>query len=138
VSGSVDFFIQDHLSEEAVVAFFNRQIPQGVESLECTNDKAALFLQFFEYDKGFSRSAGLAWGLPDLELDDIAIAAALAKEFSTQVLLQPQALQLPAGLEWCLVNSDGSFYAVNIVELDDGVAVRDDGNQINLSEVTNH
>ncbi|WP_415754413.1 hypothetical protein [Pseudomonas leptonychotis] len=134
MSGAVDFFIQSPASEEALVAFFNQHIPQGVESLECPNDKAAFFLQCFEYGNGFSRCAGLAWGLPDLALDDMAIAAALAREFSTQVLLQPQTLKLPAKLEWCLVDSNGSMHAVSIVELEDGVAVRDYGNQIKLSE----
>lgn len=138
MSGTVDFFIQSPTSEEALVAFFNQHIPQGVESLDCPNDKAALFLQFFEYDNGFSRSAGLAWGLPDVALDDMAIAAALAKEFSTQVLLQPQKLQLPVGFEWCMVDSIGSFHAVNIAELGDGVAVRGDSNQINQPEENNH
>jgi hypothetical protein len=138
MSGAVDFFIQAPASEEALVAFFNQHIPQSVESLDCPNDKAAVFLQCFEYDNGFSRSAGLAWGLPDLALDDMAIAAALAREFSTQVLLQPQTLQLPAGLEWCLVDSNGSFHAVNIVELEDSVEVRGYGSQINLPEDTNH
>lgn len=66
-------------------------------------------------------------------LDKEASAEALTK----QTLPIDQALQLPAGLEWCLVNSDGSLYAVNIVELDDGVALGDDGNQISLSGVTN-
>lgn len=68
----------------------------------------------------------------------MAIAAALAEEFSTQVLLQPQTRQLPAGLEWCLVNADGSFYAVHIVELDGGIAARNNSSQINLSEPANH
>ena len=138
MSGAVDFFIQSPASEEALLAFFNQHIPQGVESLEHPNDQAALFLQCFEYGNGFCRSAGLAWGLPDVALDDMAIAAALAREFSTQVLLQPQTLQLPVGLEWCLVDSSGSFHAVNIVELEDGVEVRGYGSQINLPDDTKH
>lgn len=73
-----------------------------------------------------------------MALDDIAIAAALAKEFSTQVLLQPQNLQLSVGFEWHLVDSIGSFHAVNIAELGDGVAVRGDSNQINQPKENNH
>ncbi len=138
MSGAVDFFIQSPASEEALLAFFNQHIPQGVESLDCPNDKAALFLQCFEYGNGFSRSVGLAWGLPDVAFDDMAIAAELAREFSTQVLFQPQTLQLPAGLEWCVVDSNGSVHAVNIVELEDGVAIRGYGSQINVPEDINN
>lgn len=133
MSGSVDFFLKDKVSEGEVVRFLNRRITQGVESLDFPNEKAALFLQYFEYAEGFQQSAGLAWGLSDFELDDVSVAGDLAKEFSTQVLFQPLSLRLPVGMEWCLVTSDGGLYAVNVLELSDGVDLSNDGNQIRLA-----
>lgn len=133
MSGSVDFFLKDKVSEGEVVRFLDRRITQGVESLDFPNEKAALFLQYFEYAEGFQQSAGLAWGLSDFELDDVSVAGDLAKEFSTQVLFQPLSLRLPVGMEWCLVTSDGALYAVNVLELSDGVDLSNDGNQIRLA-----
>lgn len=133
MSGSVDFFLKDKVSEGEVVRFLDRRITQGVESLDFPNEKAALFLQYFEYAEGFQQSAGLAWGLSDFELDDVSVAGDLAKEFSTQVLFQPLSLRLPVGMEWCLVTSDGGLYAVNVLELSDGVDLSNDGNQIRLA-----
>lgn len=133
MSGSVDFFLKDKVSEGEVVMLLNRRITQGVESLDFPNEKAALFLQYFEYAEGFQQSAGLAWGLSDFELDDVSVAGDLAKEFSTQVLFQPLSLRLPVGMEWCLVTSDGGLYAVNVLELSDGVDLSNDGNQIRLA-----
>ncbi|HSX90667.1 MAG TPA: hypothetical protein VLG17_22035 [Pseudomonas sp.] len=97
-----------------------------MESLECPKADAALFLQYFEYDFGFHQCAGLAWGLSDFELDDVVMAQQLAKVFSTEVLFEPQNLNLPAGLQWCLAKPDGSLYAVNIIELNDGLDVASD------------
>ena len=133
MSGSVDFFIKDKISEGEVVSFLNRRITQGVESLDFPNEKAALFLQYFEYTEGFQQSVGLAWGLSDFELDDVSVAGDLAKEFSTQVLFQPMFLKLPVGMEWCLVTSDGGLYAVSVLELNDGVDLSSDGTQIGLA-----
>lgn len=132
MSGSVDFFLKDKVPEGEVVKFLNRRIIQGVESLDFPNEKAALFLQYFEYAEGFQQSVGLAWGLSDFELDDVSVAGDLAKEFSTQVLFQPLSLELPVGMEWCLVTADGGLYAVNVLELNDGVTLSNDGNQIRL------
>lgn len=123
MSGSVDFFFKDRISENSVVAFFNRHIEQGVESLECPKPEAALFLQYFEYDSGFHQCAGLAWGLSDFEMDDVVMAQQLAKEFSTEVLFEPQHLNLPTGMQWCLAKQDGSLCAVSIIELNDGLDV---------------
>lgn len=133
MSGSVDFFIKDKISEGEVVSFLNRRITQGVESLDFPNEKAALFLQYFEYAEGFQQSVGLAWGLSDFELDDVSVAGDLAKEFSTQVLFQPLSLELPVGMEWCLVTAEGGLYAVNVLELNDGVDLSSDGTQIGLA-----
>ncbi|MBU1282118.1 MAG: hypothetical protein KJ884_01730 [Gammaproteobacteria bacterium] len=133
MSGSVDFFLKDKIPEASIVKFLNRMLAQGVESLDFPNEKAALFLQCFEYAEGFQQSAGLAWGLSDFELDEISVAGDLAKAFSTQVLFQPQSLSIPMGMEWCLVTSDGEVYAVNVLELSDGVDLSADGNQIRLA-----
>lgn len=126
MSGSVDFFLKDRMPEDSVVEFFNRHIEQGVESLEYPKADAALFLQYFEYDSGFHQSAGLAWGLNDFELDDVVLAQQLANAFSTEVLFEPQRLNLPAGMQWCLAKPDGSLSAVNIIELNDGLDVAGD------------
>lgn len=133
MGGSVDLFLKDKTAEASIVKFFNRILAQGVESLDFPNEKAALFLQYFEYAEGFQQSAGLAWGLSDFELDDVSVAGDLAKEFSTQVLFQPLSLKLPVGMEWCLVTAEGELYAVNVVELNDGVDLSSDGNRIRLA-----
>ena len=133
MSGSVDLFLKDKIAEVSIVKFLNRRITQGVESLEFPNEKAALFLQYFEYVEGFQQSVGLAWGLSDFELDDVSVAGDIAKEFSTQVLFQPLSLKLPVGMEWCLVTAEGGLYAVNVLELSDGVDLSRDGNQIRLA-----
>nr|WP_298109683.1 hypothetical protein [uncultured Pseudomonas sp.] len=133
MSGSVDLFLKDKIAEVSIVNFLNRIIARGVESLDFPNKKAALFLQYFEYAEGFQQSVGLAWGLSDFELDDVSVAGDLAKEFSTQVLFQPLSLKLPVDMEWCLVTSDGGLYAVNVLELSDGVTLSNDGTQIRLA-----
>lgn len=133
MSDSVDFFLKDKIAEGEVVKFLNRRITQGVESLDFPNEKAALFLQYFEYPEGFQQSVGLAWGLSDFELDDVSVAGDLAKEFSTQVLFQPLSLELPVGMEWCLVTAEGGLCAVNVLELNDGVDLSSDGTQIGLA-----
>lgn len=133
MSGSVDLFLKDKIAEVSIVKFLNRRITQGVESLEFPNEKAALFLQYFECPKGFQQNIGLAWGLSDFELDEVSVAGDLAKEFSTQVLFQPLSLKLPVGMEWCLVTSDGELYAVSVLELSDGVTLSNDGTQIRLA-----
>lgn len=133
MSGSVDLFLKDKIAEISIVKFLNRILAKNVESLDFPNEKAALFLQYFEYPEGFQQSVGLAWGLSDFELDDVLVAGDLAKEFSTQVLFQPLALTLPVGMEWCLVTAEGWLYAVNVLELNDGVDLSSDGTQIRLA-----
>lgn len=135
MSGSVDFFLKDQIPESAIIELLNRKIFQGVESLDYPNEQAALFLQYFEYAEGFRQSASLAWGLSDFELDDVSVARNLAAGFSTQVLFQSQYLELPMGMEWCLATPDGALYAVAILELNDGVAVSENGNHIRLSSL---
>ena len=133
MNGAINFFIKNRIPEGEVVKFLDGRITQGVESLDFPNEKTALFLQYFECAEGFQQSAGLAWGLSDFELDEVSVAGDLAKAFSTQVLFQPQSLKLPVGMEWCLVTSDGGLYAVNVLELSDGVDLSGDGNQIRLA-----
>jgi hypothetical protein len=123
MSGSADFFIRTKAPEEKILSILNKYIALGVESIELPDDTAALFLQYLEYSEGFALNAGLAWGLDELELNEVQIACALAKELSTDVLFQPQKLALPEDMEWCLVKPEGNIYAVHIIELDDGIDV---------------
>lgn len=124
MSGSADFFIQTKVPEEKILDILNKYINCGVESIELPDDTAGLFLQYLEYSEGFARNAGLAWGLDEFELNEVQIACALAKEFSTDVLFQPQKLALPEDREWCLAKPEGNIYAVHIVEFDDGIDVQ--------------
>jgi hypothetical protein len=124
MSDSAVFFFRGHIPEADLIRLLNKLIPEGVESLDLPNDNTALFLQHVEYSEGFACSASLAWGIDSFELDEVAIAHALAKELSTEVLFQPSNLALPAAREWCLAKPEGRAYAVNVVELDDWIAVQ--------------
>jgi hypothetical protein len=123
MSGSADFFIKDKAPEKTVLSLLEKHIHRSIESIEHPNDKADLFLQYLEYSEGFALNAGLAWGADDFELNELQVARALAKELSTDILFQAQHPTLPEDIEWYLAKPEGNVYAVNIVELDDGIDV---------------
>lgn len=126
MSGSADFFIRARVAEETVLAILEKILHRDIESIEHPNNKADIFLQHLEYSEGFALNAGLAWGLDEFELNEPQTARALARELSTDVLFQSEKLELPASMEWCLAKPEGNVYAVNIIELGDGIDVHPD------------
>ncbi|MDH1263068.1 hypothetical protein [Pseudomonas sp. GD03944] len=132
MSKFISFFIRDHIPEDKVVALFNKAIPEGVESLDFPKAPSAIFLQYLEHDAEFQRSAGLSWASDELQIDEISLANKIAETFSTDVLLEPQALDLPKGYNWCLVTPDRRLYAVNTVDVDDGIALRQGSTRLRI------
>lgn len=123
MSSSADFFIKEKVPENAVISLLEKHIGRSIESIEHPDDKAELFLQYLEYSEGFAVNAGLAWGLEDIELNELYVARALARELSTDVLFQALHPTLPEDMGWFLAKPEGNIYAVNIVELADGIDV---------------
>ncbi|MGE8361980.1 hypothetical protein [Pseudomonas sp.] len=57
-------------------------------------------------------------------MDEISLAGTLAAAFKTEVLLEPSTVALPSDYTWCLVTPDRRLYAVETVDVDDGIALR--------------
>ncbi|HWV09260.1 MAG TPA: hypothetical protein VN156_06945 [Pseudomonas sp.] len=102
----------------------NEVIGEGVESLDYPREGAAVFLQAFEHRAEFQQSVGLAWSSDDLRVDEISLAGTLAALFKAEVLLEPSTVALPSGYSWCLVTPDRQLYAVETVDVDDGIDLR--------------
>lgn len=121
---SVDLILKAELSEAELLAQLNQLLDAGVESADVPRDGARLFLMHFNHERGFATTCSLCWGDPQLQVDDLALARQLAARLDSDVLLQPRNLELPLGLQWCLVDPQGALSAVEIIELEDGVEVR--------------
>lgn len=107
-----------------MLAVLNEVIGEGVESLDYPREGAAVFLQAFEHRAEFQQSVGLAWSSDDLRVDEISLAGTLAALFKAEVLLEPSTVALPSGYSWCLVTPDRQLYAVETVDVDDGIDLR--------------
>ncbi|AVO51551.1 hypothetical protein [Ectopseudomonas mendocina] len=124
MSKSINLFIKRKVSEAQIITLLNRYIPEGVESLEHPQDSAAFFLQYFDNESEFHQNLGLSWASDDLILDEVKLAMNLANELSTDVLLEPERLALPDGYQWCLATMNNQLYAVETIDVEDGIALR--------------
>lgn len=126
MSPFIYILIKQSVPEEQLIAILNDAIPEGVESLDYPRESATLFVQCLEHDAPFQQSAGLSWASGVLQLDDIWLAGVITKVFKTEVLLEPRTLSLPGGYKWCLVTQSQQLYAVETIDVDDGIALRHD------------
>ncbi|MFI8735581.1 hypothetical protein ACIGKM_06655 [Ectopseudomonas toyotomiensis] len=124
MSKSINLFIKKKVPEQQIITLLNQDIPEGVESLEYPQESAAFFLQYFNNESEFHQSLGLSWASDDLILDDVKLATYLANTLSTEVLLEPERLVLPDGYQWCLATMNNQLYAVDTIDVEDGIALR--------------
>lgn len=124
MSRSINLFIKRTLPEREIVMRLNREIPGGVESLEYPKERAAVFLQYADHEAEFQQSLGLSWASEELSLDDVKLATQLANVLSTDVLLEPEHLALPDGYTWCLATMNKQLYAVDTIDVEDGIALK--------------
>ncbi|MFG0583603.1 hypothetical protein ACF8C1_10190 [Pseudomonas sp. zjy_9] len=124
MSKSIDLFIRSAVPEQQIITLLNQGIPDGVESLDYPREHAAIFLQYADHEAEFQQSLGLSWASDELSLDDVQLAIQLANALSTEVLLEPEHLALPDGYTWCLATMDKQLYAVDTIDVEDGIAVK--------------
>ncbi|MEW6462871.1 hypothetical protein [Pseudomonas sp. BMW13] len=124
MSKSIDLFIRNAVPEQQIITLLNQGIPDGVESLDYPREHAAIFLQYADHEAEFQQSLGLSWASDELRLDDVQLAIQLANALSTEVLLEPEHLALPDGYTWCLATMDKQLYAVDTIDVEDGIAVK--------------
>lgn len=124
MSKSIDLFIRNAVPEQQIITLLNQGIPDGVESLDYPREHAAIFLQYADHEAEFQQSLGLSWASDELSLDDVQLAIQLANALSTEVLLEPEHLALPDGYTWCLATMDKQLYAVDTIDVEDGIAVK--------------
>lgn len=124
MSKSIDLFIRSAVPEQQIITLLNQGIPDGVESLDYPREHAAIFLQYADHEAEFQQSLGLSWASDELRLDDVQLAIQLANALSTEVLLEPEHLALPDGYTWCLATMDKQLYAVDTIDVEDGIAVK--------------
>ncbi|WFC61871.1 hypothetical protein EWH21_09075 [Pseudomonas sp. REST10] len=124
MSKSIDLFIRNAVPEQRIITLLNQGIPDGVESLDYPREHAAIFLQYADHEAEFQQSLGLSWASDELSLDDVQLAIQLANALSTEVLLEPEHLALPDGYTWCLATMDKQLYAVDTIDVEDGIAVK--------------
>ncbi|MFH6598252.1 hypothetical protein ACEVAQ_05965 [Ectopseudomonas khazarica] len=124
MSKSIDLFIRSAVPELQIITLLNQGIPDGVESLDYPREHAAIFLQYADHEAEFQQSLGLSWASDELSLDDVQLAIQLANALSTEVLLEPEHLALPDGYTWCLATMDKQLYAVDTIDVEDGIAVK--------------
>ena len=124
MSRSINLFLKRTVPEREIVIRLNREIPDGVESLDYPREHAAIFLQYADHEAEFQQSLGLSWASDELSLDDVQLAIQLANALSTEVLLEPQHLALPDGYTWCPATMDKQLYAVDTIDVEDGIAVK--------------
>lgn len=124
MSKSIDLFIRSAVPEQQIITLLNQGIPDGVESLDYPREHAAIFLQYADHEAEFQQSLGLSWASDELSLDDVQLAIQLASALSTEVLLEPEHLALPDGYTWCLATMDKQLYAVDTIDVEDGIAVK--------------
>ncbi|MFI7865023.1 hypothetical protein [Ectopseudomonas khazarica] len=124
MSKSIDLFIRNAVPEQQIITLLNQGIPDGVESLDYPREHAAIFLQYADHEAEFQQSLGLSWASDELSLDDVQLAIQLASALSTEVLLEPEHLALPDGYTWCLATMDKQLYAVDTIDVEDGIAVK--------------
>lgn len=124
MSKSIDLFIRNAVPEQQIITLLNQGIPDGVESLDYPREHAAIFLQYADHEAEFQQSLGLSWASDELRLDDVQLAIQLASALSTEVLLEPEHLALPDGYTWCLATMDKQLYAVDTIDVEDGIAVK--------------
>lgn len=124
MSKSIDLFIRNAVPEQQIITLLNQGIPDGVESLDYPREHAAIFLQYADHEAEFQQSLGLSWASDELGLDDVQLAIQLANALSTEVLLEPEHLALPDGYTWCLATMDKQLYAVDTIDVEDGIAVK--------------
>lgn len=124
MSKSIDLFIRSAVPEQQIITLLNQGIPDGVESLDYPREHAAIFLQYADHEAEFQQSLGLSWASDELRLDDVQLAIQLASALSTEVLLEPEHLALPDGYTWCLATMDKQLYAVDTIDVEDGIAVK--------------
>nr|WP_100549315.1 MULTISPECIES: hypothetical protein [unclassified Pseudomonas] len=124
MSRSINLFIKRTVPEREIVTRLNREIPDGIESLEYPKERAAVFLQYADHEAEFQQSLGLSWASDELSLDDVQLAIHLANALSTDVLLEPKYLALPDGYTWCLATMNNQLYAVDTTDVEDGIALR--------------
>lgn len=124
MSRSINLFIKRTVPEREIVTRLNREIPDGIESLEYPKARAAVFLQYADHEAEFQQSLGLSWASDELSLDDVQLAINLANTLSTDVLLEPERLILPDGYQWCLATMNNQLYAVDTIDVEDGIALR--------------
>lgn len=121
---SIDLLLRHRVTEDRLLAMLNDTIAEGVESLDFPREGAAVFLLHVEHEAEFRQSVGLLWASDNLHLDEISLAGRLAEAFETDVLWEPQTLNLPNGYGWCLVTPDLQLHAVDTVDVDEGIALR--------------
>jgi hypothetical protein len=124
MSKSIDLFIRNAVPEQQIITLLNQGIPDGVESLDYPREHAAIFLQYADHEAEFQQSLGLSWASDELRLDDVQLAIQLASALSREVLLEPEHLALPDGYTWCLATMDKQLYAVDTIDVEDGIAVK--------------
>lgn len=124
MSKSIDLFIRSTVPEQQIITLLNQGIPDGVESLDYPREHAAIFLQYADHEAEFQQSLGLSWASDELSLDDVQLAIQLANALSTEVLLEPEHLALPDGYTWCLARMDKQLYAVDTIDVEDGIALK--------------
>lgn len=124
MSKSIDLFIRNAVPEQQIITLLNQGIPDGVESLDYPREHAAIFLQYADHEAEFQQSLGLSWASDELSLDDVQLAIQLASALSTEVLLEPEHLALPDDYTWCLATMDKQLYAVDTIDVEDGIAVK--------------
>lgn len=124
---SILLYIEKKIPERDVLNFLNNCLPYEVESASHRNEKARYLLLFIEYSEGFHTCLDLGWPDDDeLNIRDIEIATRLAVHFGTRVLFEPDAILMPNGLKWCMIDNEKLRYAVNIIEFEDGFTMNTD------------
>lgn len=112
----MQFYIDGKVAEMDLIDFLSSKLGYKVETLDCPDKRAEIFLMITEYEEGFVTGINVSWNKDiTIDVERIDLAKGLARYFDKTIATDlPR--DHPLGVDpyyWCVVEPDGNVFQVS-------------------------